>query len=69
MSNGDAVNFIPIVFAIFLEAGVFESLVDNREDGFEMGTGGDFWDNSAIAFENINLGNYDVGKNCRFSIG
>lgn len=34
--------------------------MNNREDGFEMGAGGNFGDNTAVGGENVDLGNYDV---------
>ncbi len=34
--------------------------MDNGENRLEMGTGGDFGDDSAIFFKNVDLGNDDV---------
>ncbi len=37
--------------------------MDDGKDGFEMGTGGNFWYNSTICCKNVNLRNDDVTQN------
>lgn len=36
--------------------------MDDGEDGFEVGAGGDFGDNSAVGGENVNLRDDDVAE-------
>lgn len=36
--------------------------MDDREDGFEVGAGGDFRDDPAVGSENVDLGNDDVAE-------
>ena len=43
-----------------LDAGIFEGLMNDGENSFEVGTGSDFWNDATVRFENINLRNDDV---------
>ena len=52
MSDGNSVN------AVDSFAGVFEGFVDDWINGFNMGTGGDFWDDAAVFGMDVDLG-YD----------
>lgn len=36
--------------------------MDDGEDGFEVGAGGDFGDDSAVGSENVDLGDDDVAE-------
>lgn len=56
MGDGDGVE------VIFVEIGIAEGLMDDGKDGFEVGTGGDFWYNSAISRKNVNLRNHDIAE-------
>lgn len=61
MSDGDGINFGPVgarsgEFRSELEEiGVFESLMQNGYNRFKMRASGDFWNNSAIGREKIDL--------------
>ncbi len=57
MSDSDGVYIIPGAGCIF------QSFINNREDRFEMGAGGNFRDDTSIFGKNINLGNDDVAQN------
>ena len=57
VGDGDGVDVVPG------EGGVGEGAVEDGEDGFEVGTGGDFGDDATVGFENVNLGNDNVRQN------
>ena len=61
VGDGEGVDFGPVVLAGGgFEAGASEGLVDDGEDGFEVRAGGDFWDDAAVGFEDVDLGDDDV---------
>ncbi len=73
MSDGDGIDFVPVVFGTtgFIGAckiSFFEGLVNNWKDGLEMGTGGNFRNDTTVSFKNVDLGDNDIAENCRFSI-
>ncbi len=57
VSNGDGVDGIEGF------AGVFYGFIYDWEDGFEVGAGGDFWDNTTVFGEDVNLGGDNIRKN------
>ena len=57
MSDGDSVDIVNCL------VGVFEGFIENRLDSFDMGAGGDFWDDAAVFGVNIYLRNNDVRQN------
>lgn len=54
MSDGDGVDGRPV------EISVFFGLMDDGEDGLEMGASGDFGDDSTIGLKEVDLGNDDI---------
>ncbi len=56
VSNGDIINIV------MGEVGVVQGLMDDGEDSFEVGAGGDFRNDAAVGSENVNLGNDDVAE-------
>ena len=60
MGDGDRIDFVPVVLAIFCKIGVRKSFVEDREDGFEMGASGDFGNDTALGLEDVELGDDDV---------
>ena len=54
MSNRNGVNIV------YSKMCVGEGAMNNREDRFEMGTGGNFRDNATIIFKDINLRGDDI---------
>ena len=60
MGDSDGVNLGPVVR---FEAGFSESLMDDRLDGFEMGAGGNFRDDTTVICEDIDLRNYNIAQN------
>ena len=59
MGDGDGVDVFPG------EAGLFEGLVDDGKNDFNMGARGDFGHDTTIDGVNIDLGDDDIGKNFR----
>lgn len=57
MRNGDSVNLVPS------ELGSLEGLFNNWSHGLDMGTSGDFRDDSTVDFVDVNLGIDDVAQN------
>ena len=49
MGDSDGVDLIPI------EVGIGERLIDDGEDGFDVGASGDFGDDTAIGFVEVDL--------------
>lgn len=62
VGDGEGVDFVPVVLAMFGEAGVGEGLVDDRKDSLEVGTSGDFGNNATVAFKEVDLGNDGIRK-------
>lgn len=58
-SDGDGVYVIPSARCIG------EGFIYDWSNGFEVGAGRDFWDNSAVSCKNIYLRNDNIGKNMR----
>ena len=54
VGDGDGVDLGP------MEAGSDERLVDDGEDGFDVGASGDFGDDAAVNFVDVDLGNYGI---------
>lgn len=63
MGDGDGVDFVPLFCFGEVGEGVVEGLVNDGEDGFEMGAGGDFGDDAAIGFKDVDLGDDDIAQN------
>ena len=63
VSDGDSVNLVPIGLAVFDEAGLLKGLIDDGLDGFQVGTSGDLWNNAAVGFKDVNLGDDDIAQN------
>lgn len=57
VGDGDSVDIVPGAVCIF------QSLIDNRENSFEMRAGGDFWDDASVFGKNIDLGDNDITQN------
>ena len=57
MGDCDGVDVIPGTGCIF------QGFINNGEDRFEMGTGGNFRDDASIFGKNINLGDDDIAQN------
>lgn len=57
MGDGDGVNVVPGEFCLV------QGLMNNRENGLKMRTGGNFRDDTAVGFENVNLGDDNVAEN------
>ena len=57
VGDGDGVDILPGA------GGVFEGFVDDGLDGFEVGAGSDFRDDSAIFGKDVDLGDDDVAQN------
>lgn len=57
MSDGNGVNIGSG------DASVAKGLVDDGEDGFEVGAGGDFGDDASVSSKNVDLGDDDVAEN------
>lgn len=51
-----------IIDVVFGEVGVSKGLVDDGEDGFEVGASGDFGNDAAVGSKNIDLGDDDVAE-------
>jgi len=54
VGDGDGVDFVPV------EAGVFERLINDGENSFNVRTGGDFGDDTTVGLVDVNLRNDDV---------
>lgn len=54
VGDGDSVNIVPGA------AGVFQGFIYDRQDGFEVGAGGNLWDDATIFSEDIYLRNNDI---------
>lgn len=54
VSNGDIIN------VVFRQMSIVEGLVNDGKNGFEVRTGGDLGNYTAICGENVNLRNYDI---------
>ena len=66
MGDGNSVNFRPIVQSGVIrkdKAGVLKGLMNNWQDNFKMRASGNFWDNTAILGEDVNLGDNHVAEN------
>lgn len=63
MSDGDGVDLGPFLSFGLIGKGLVESLVDDRKNGFEMGAGGNFGDDAAVGFEDVDLRDDDVAQN------
>lgn len=68
MGDSDGVDFIPVVFGAtgFIgsyKISFFEGLMNNGEDGLEMGTGGNFRNDATVSFKNVDLGDNDIAEN------
>lgn len=57
VGDGDVVDIV------FREVSARKGLMNDGEDGFEMGTGGDFGNDATVSGENVNLRNDDVAQN------
>lgn len=57
MSDGDGVEVGPVKFCLV------DRLMNDRENGFKMRTGGNFWDHSAVGLKNIDLRNNNITQN------
>lgn len=57
MSDGNGVNIGSG------DASVAKGLVDDGEDGFEVGAGGDFGDDASVSSKNVDLRDNDITKN------
>ena len=60
MGDSNFIDFIPVIFAVFLKICVFESLMNDGKNGFEMRAGSDFWNDAAVALKDIDLRYDDV---------
>ena len=56
VGDGDGVEVLDFEF------GVLEGFVDDGEDGFDVGAGGDFGDDSAVGGVDVDLGDDDVAE-------
>ena len=68
MGDGDSVDFVPVVFGVAglistCKISFFEGLMNNGEDGLEMGTGGNFRNDATVSFKNVDLGDNDIAEN------
>lgn len=68
MSDSDSVDSIPVIFGIIGFIGAckisfFEGLMNNWKDGLKMGTGGNFRNDAAVGFKNVDLGDDDIAEN------
>ena len=56
MSDGDS------VYVVDSKIGVFEGLIDDRIDGFNVRASGNFWDNAAVFGVDIDLRHNNIGQ-------